>query len=121
MLSRQVQYIMKKNDIILIIALLLVSIITYTGIRLLSHSGKYAIVTINNDTIYTLPLDSDTSIRIQCEDNSYNTVVIRNGCANITEADCPDKICVNHHSISDTGETIVCLPHKLVVRISDSE
>ena len=32
---------------------------------------------------------------------------------------CPDKICVNHAAISKKGETIVCLPHKVVVEVVD--
>ena len=35
----------------------------------------------------------------------------------MTEADCPDKICVNTGKISKIGETIVCLPHRVVVEI----
>ena len=37
------------------------------------------------------------------------------------EADCPDQICVRHKAISKSGESIVCLPHKVVVEISSEE
>ena len=33
------------------------------------------------------------------------------------EADCPDKYCVKQGKIKNVGETIVCLPHKVVVEI----
>ena len=39
----------------------------------------------------------------------------------MTDADCPDKICVNHATISDVGESIVCLPHRVVVEIVSSD
>ncbi|MFR4337598.1 MAG: NusG domain II-containing protein [Lachnospira pectinoschiza] len=35
----------------------------------------------------------------------------------MTDADCPDKLCVKTGMISKTGETIVCLPHRVVVEI----
>jgi len=35
----------------------------------------------------------------------------------VIEADCPDKICVKHTNIKNAGETIICLPHKLVIEI----
>ena len=36
----------------------------------------------------------------------------------MSKADCPDQICRNHAAISQTGETIVCLPHKAVIEIT---
>ena len=46
-----------------------------------------------------------------------NVLWIHNGMADMKNADCPDKICVNHQSISKARETIVCLPNKVVVEI----
>ncbi len=37
------------------------------------------------------------------------------------EADCPDKVCVGMRRISKSGETIVCLPHKLVIAIVNAD
>ena len=34
------------------------------------------------------------------------------------QSSCPDLICVRHKAVSETGETIVCLPHKLVIEIT---
>jgi hypothetical protein len=39
----------------------------------------------------------------------------------MTAADCPDKLCVKQRSIAKEGETIVCLPHRVVVKISGGE
>ena len=33
------------------------------------------------------------------------------------EADCPDQICRKHKAIDKSGETIVCLPHKVVIEV----
>jgi hypothetical protein len=48
---------------------------------------------------------------------SYNVMIVEDNSVNIIDADCPDKVCVNHSSIESIGETIICLPHKLVVEI----
>ncbi|CCZ53222.1 putative uncharacterized protein [Clostridium sp. CAG:75] len=37
------------------------------------------------------------------------------------KADCPDKICVHHKGIRSNGETIICLPHKVIVTIQSSK
>ena len=34
---------------------------------------------------------------------------------------CPDLICVKHQAVSGTGESIICLPHKLIIEISDAQ
>ena len=39
----------------------------------------------------------------------------------ITEADCRDQICVEHRPVSKAGETVVCLPNELVIKIVASE
>jgi hypothetical protein len=49
--------------------------------------------------------------------DSYNVMIVDDNRVNIIDADCPDKVCVNHSSIENVGETIICLPHKLVVEI----
>ena len=46
-----------------------------------------------------------------------NTLIISEGKAWIEEAQCPDKICMHAGKISKNGETIVCLPNKVVVEI----
>ena len=58
------------------------------------------------------------SIDIVTEDGHVNTLVIEGGRARIEAADCPDKLCVKQRAISKAGESIICLPHKLVIRIS---
>ena len=49
----------------------------------------------------------------------YGSYAQKDGKASMAKADCPDKICVNHAAISKKGETIVCLPHKVVVEVVD--
>ena len=52
------------------------------------------------------------------EDGSgSNTVLVEPGRVRISEADCPDQVCVNQGWISDGAVPIVCLPHRLIVEI----
>lgn len=53
--------------------------------------------------------------------SDLNIVVIEHGKAFVREANCPDKICVNHSEISNVGESIICLPHKLIVEIKENK
>ena len=63
-----------------------------------------------------LPLSEDTRI-VLGEGEHTNTLVIENGAARVVEASCPDQICVNQGAVRYEGESIVCLPHKLVVTV----
>ncbi|MBQ6026404.1 MAG: NusG domain II-containing protein [Lachnospiraceae bacterium] len=46
-------------------------------------------------------------------------LVISDGKADMESADCPNQICVHHSAISHTGETIVCLPNRVVIEVVD--
>lgn len=106
-----------KNDLLLIAAILLISLLLLLIFVLRSKNGDYVTVSVDGQVTHTLPLNSDTEITLGTE-QSYNILVIKNGYAYISEANCPDKICVQHRKISKTGETIVCLPHKSVIEIT---
>ena len=47
-----------------------------------------------------------------------NTVLVERGRICVSEADCPDQICVKQGWISDGTVPIVCLPHRLVIEIT---
>ena len=52
------------------------------------------------------------------EDGSgSNTVQVEKGRIRVSEADCPDQICVNQGWISGGAVPIVCLPHRLMIEI----
>lgn len=42
---------------------------------------------------------------------------ISNGAVDVTHADCPNQICVHHSPITRTGESIVCLPNRVVITL----
>ncbi len=62
--------------------------------------------------LYELPLAKDKEIELE-----GNTIEIKDGEVDVTEASCKNRICVNHKKIEKKGESIVCLPNKVVVEI----
>lgn len=109
-----------RNDIILVFAIILFASIALFVMLALRSEGEAAVVTVNGKPYASLPLDKDAELIIQGEDGGYNILVIKDGEAYIREADCPDKICVKHRRISYSGETIVCLPNGVSVKIEGS-
>ena len=116
---------MKKNDVYLIICILVVcggiALITNLVTRAKTTDAAVADVTIDGSEYGRFPLDVDTEETIRFEDGSYNTLTIHDGICDISEASCPDQICVNHMPIQYNGQNIVCLPNKLVVTIENGE
>ena len=116
---------MKRNDIILIAVLLVVSIGLLVGVNIYrknNTSGSANVeVTVDGKVYGTYPLNEDRKERIELSDGSYNILKISHGKASVIEASCPDKICVNTADIHYTDETIVCLPNKVVVKIVNGE
>ena len=113
---------MKKKDI----TFLVVVFIGLAGIAAgfyLTHqdTGASVEVTVDGAIYGTYPLEKDQTIDkeipIQKDGKTTNLLVIKDGKADVTEADCPDKLCVHQKAISKTNETIVCLPNKVVVQV----
>ena len=64
------------------------------------------------------PLSEDITVTLWNEERThYNLLMIRNGSAEISDANCPDKICVRSKAITRDGESIICLPHRLVLSV----
>lgn len=113
---------MKKNDILLFVGIFIVSAALFAGYRLFSHqTGDFVTITVDGKVLKTLPLNEDTALDISGANGGSNHLEIKNGTASITDADCPDKLCVHQKEIKNQGESLICLPHKVIVQVSSSE
>lgn len=114
----------KRNDIILIGAIAVLALVVYAGMSFFQGAGTHdaeAVVTIDGEEYGRFPLDTDMIEKIEMPDGSYNVLEIKEGKADVTEASCPDGICVNHRAVSKQKQSITCLPNKLVVEIRNGE
>lgn len=105
-----------KNDLLLIGTILLSALIIFIIFKLNLKDGNKVKVIVDSKEKYCYNFNNNAEVEIKTGDG-INVLVIENGEAYIKSANCPDKICVSHRKISKVGETIVCLPHKLVVEI----
>ncbi len=107
----------KNKDVILIIAVLLLAGLIAVFLCIYSgETGETVRIMIDGNEYGSYPLGEDSVIEIG-NTFGYNRIVIENEEVFMQEADCPDQYCVEHKAISKTNETIVCLPHKLVVEL----
>lgn len=109
----------KKDGIVIAIVLIIAGVLSVGMYGEQGTTGDTVRIMIGADVYGTYPLMMEQVIQIE-NTYGYNCVVIENGQVFMKEADCPDGYCVAHKAISKTNETIVCLPHKLVVEIYGS-
>ena len=112
-----------KNDIILAVIVVVVAATGLLLVNVFRTEGSFAVIKIDGKETGRYPLSVDTEVIIETGDDGKNTLVIEDNKAFMKDANCPDKICEGHSKISYKGETIVCLPHKVVIEIvkEDSE
>ena len=106
----------RKKDLILCVVLLVAGIICWLVMRLVLPTGNTADVYIDDKLVRTIDMTVDDTYELNT-DRGSNTVVVESGKISDDDADCPDKVCVNMGWKSRRGETITCLPHKLVIEI----
>lgn len=111
---------LKRADILIISLLLILAGSMYCFSYFAKAEGALVTVKSDGEIIAKYPLNEDITVKIGNDEN-YNILEIKNGKAGIIEADCPDKLCVKQKKISSNGETVICLPHKLVVEIESGD
>ena len=70
-------------------------------------------------TIYLDEVEEPHEISVTTEDGNVNIVLIEPGQISVRYATCPDQICVMQGPISNSARPIVCLPHRLIIEITD--
>lgn len=112
----------KKTDIILLSVIGILAVLSFFAFRPkeLQDKGKVSI-SVNAKEGKVLDLAEDTVYVYENDKGYTNTISISGGKVRMTDANCPDQLCVHQGVIAKDGEMIVCLPHGLVVEIESSE
>ena len=103
---------MKKKEAIFIVGILILALLLWLGIHHFQkgHYG-YITITVDGNKLGTYSLGKNQTISI----GHTNICEIKDGQARMTEAACPDHLCMKQHAIDSKGGTIVCLPNKVVI------
>lgn len=109
---------MKKNDWIMVAVVLGIAAV-FMGFHFFGkkNGNGMAEVQVDGEIYGTYPLDVEQTLDI----NDTNRLEVKDGTVEMIWASCPDQICVHHKAISRDGESIICLPNKVVISIIDGE
>lgn len=110
-----------KRDLFFIVAALTVALLIWGIFCLMNQNGGDTVVVFRDGQIlerYSLAQDN---IYIIPYGEEYNLLMISGGEAFVSDADCPDGLCMKQRAVSRDGESIICLPHKLVIQVVAKE
>lgn len=115
---------MKKKDIFLVIAILVISVGAVIGYRMFTKApdknAADVVITVYGEEIGRYPLNENQKVEIHAD---YGTSIleIKDGEAKMIHAGCPDQICVDHNAISQDYDKIICIPNQIIVKIEGGE
>ena len=95
---------------VILVILLIISIILYSGHQ---ETGDMVKLSVDGEIYGEFPLDEDKVINI----SDKNIIEIKSSTVQMIEAKCPNHLCVDQGMIMEVGDSIVCLPHRLIITI----
>lgn len=114
---------MKKWDKILIVIYVLLSFASFAllgfyKLQLNNYQKRYIEITVDGKLYKKISFDDNVNQTIPINTKYGKDILkVSNGKAEMVYAECPDKLCIHEGSISKTGESIICLPFRIVVQI----
>lgn len=109
-----------KADLILMAAIVIIGLGISIFLAAGSHQGNKVEITKDGKLWGTYSLDGEHKITIR-DGKELNVVKISGGKVTMESANCKNQVCVHHSPVYRTGESIVCLPHKIVVSIKGGD
>ena len=111
----------KTRTWILLIAIVFVAAAVLSAVVFGARTdGRIAEIVQNGTVIRRIDLDAVTepfTFTVTSEDGGFNVVSVERGRIRVSEADCPDKVCMGRGWCADSALPILCMPHRLLIRI----
>lgn len=103
------------------IIILLIASVIFLCIRYKDNSEQYTAYIYQDgillETIDLWTVTTDYTLNITSKTGGTNQLLIQPGAISVTNADCPDLVCVHQGTIRNNLLPITCLPHGLVIEL----
>ncbi len=115
---------MKKGDFILIVLIAVLAAGSWLYIN--SLKSDQVVAQVLQDGVVIQEIDLSTvekpfQVRVEDGQGGYNIIAVERGRVRVIEANCPEQVDVLQGWISEPHQSLVCLPHRLVVKIVGQE
>lgn len=113
----------KKMDIVIIFILFFTSLaLVFLTKNLQSQAdGDYLVIELDGKEYGRYDLSKEQTIEVKSQNGGLNTVEIKDKKARMIYANCMDLICTKMPPISEKGQNIVCLPHRLYLEVDSNK
>ena len=112
--------IIKKADIVLFVCLVLAGAVMSLAALTSGKEGANVVITVDDSVYGTYPLSEDREITVS-RNGHMNKITIKDNTVQMSEADCSNRLCIKTGRISRTNEAIVCLPNRVMVKITGGD
>lgn len=109
----------RKRDLYVIIALMLIASILYVGYRIYTRNlSAKAEIYYKSQLVKTVLLNTGKEETFQIEESDHVVFhLYADGSISFEESDCPDQICVKTGRIRYVGQSAACLPNNIIIKI----
>lgn len=103
---------MKKGDFVIIGSVVTAFVLSIVLLTSFSKQGSHVVIKQDNQIVYDKSIAENATV-----ETATNKIIIQDGVVQMEHSNCKNQICVKSGQISKKGETIVCLPNKVIVEI----
>ena len=106
-------------DFVAIMLVLVLSVLVFAVSVIGDSSVRYCVIEINGAEWARYDMTTLSKEKEVVIDNEYgrNTVVLSDDGVWVSSSDCPEECEIKAGKITRAGQSLVCLPHKLVIRL----
>lgn len=101
---------------LLILTFLFAFLSYFSSLKTQNQTITIVQISVDGQTVAKLPLEQDTEYLIETK-YGKNLLLLENGSASLQDSDCPNRTCEGMGKISQVGESIICLPHRLIITL----
>ena len=101
------------NDLFLNIFIILLCLIIPFALTLKKNDGGVAVISYDSDVVKRINLEDNY---VLCNLHGVN-ITVKDGEVFVSGSSCPDQLCVNMKKAKNIGDSIICVPNRVSVRI----
>ena len=103
---------MKKGDFKILLICIALALLSFLALFLFKEDGDSVVISKDNKVVFEGSISENREI-----DLDTKPAVIKDGFVYMKDPSCKNQICVNTRKISSKGESIICLPNRVVIEI----
>ena len=110
-----------RGDLLLIAALLIAGLVMTAVLHGFRQDGRQVIVRVDGQIVARIALSADGEYPVEVNGEITNLLAVQDGAVRMEEAECPDHLCIRRGAIRYAGDSIVCLPNRVVAEITGED